>query len=240
MQSAAVLPLLAFGAAAQDTPQQLDTLKKKMVEEGDGPDEHGGSGQGPARQGHAVFRRRDHGDQPGAGGWHSYPPRDEGRVYRDSEGRTRRETPDSVTISDPVGGSTYVINPKTNAVRKLQMSNTFVYRANAAGGAIAGHADGEVATFSLRTSGDGQANIEVNGKQLDPEGRSGNGRQSQGGRPRGDRARFDVVSDAPMAGTLATVTADRMTAGTMVAAPVMRKMILTGKANRSARKIWRA
>jgi len=34
VQSAAVLPLLAFGAAAQDTPQRLDTLKKKMVEEG--------------------------------------------------------------------------------------------------------------------------------------------------------------------------------------------------------------
>ena len=39
------------------------------------------------------------------------------RVYRDSEGRTRREqltstgTVQSVTISDPVAGSMYVLNP---------------------------------------------------------------------------------------------------------------------------------
>lgn len=84
-------------------------------------------------------------------------------VYRDSEGRTRRESPESVTISDPVAGSTYIVNPKTNTVRKLQMSNTFIYR-KAAGGE-----EGKTATFSVRTTGDGQANIEVNGQALDPK-----------------------------------------------------------------------
>src|ERR1039458_6989776 len=34
-------------------------------------------------------------------------------VYRDSEGRTRRETPDSITITDPVANFTYMLNPKT-------------------------------------------------------------------------------------------------------------------------------
>ena len=34
-------------------------------------------------------------------------------VYRDSEGRTRRETPDNITISDPVANVTYLLFPKT-------------------------------------------------------------------------------------------------------------------------------
>ncbi len=84
-------------------------------------------------------------------------------VYRDSEGRTRRESPDNITISDPVSGATYMVNPKTNAVRKLQMSNTFIYRKAGANEA------GSVANFSLRTSGDGQTDIEVNGQALNPK-----------------------------------------------------------------------
>ena len=35
------------------------------------------------------------------------------QVYRDNEGRTRRETPDSITITDPVANVTYLLNPKT-------------------------------------------------------------------------------------------------------------------------------
>ena len=33
-------------------------------------------------------------------------------VYRDSEGRTRRETPDNITITDPVANVTYFLDPK--------------------------------------------------------------------------------------------------------------------------------
>jgi hypothetical protein len=92
-------------------------------------------------------------------------------VYRDSEGRTRRETPDNVTISDPVAGTTYVINPKTNAVRKLQTANNFMYRTGAMGAmtsGVPGTGEGVATTFSVHTA-DGQTNIEVNGKQLDPK-----------------------------------------------------------------------
>ena len=34
-------------------------------------------------------------------------------VYRDSEGRTRRETPDNITITDPVAKITYLLDSKT-------------------------------------------------------------------------------------------------------------------------------
>ena len=48
------------------------------------------------------------------------------QVYRDSEGRMRRETPNEITIWDPVANASWVLNPKTQTARKLPMG-TFVY-----------------------------------------------------------------------------------------------------------------
>ena len=48
------------------------------------------------------------------------------QVYRDSEGRMRRETPNEVTIWDPVANASYVLNPKTKTARKMPMGN-FVF-----------------------------------------------------------------------------------------------------------------
>ena len=45
------------------------------------------------------------------------------QVYRDSEGRMRRETPNEITIWDPVANASYVLNPKTQTARKLPMGN---------------------------------------------------------------------------------------------------------------------
>src|SRR5260370_40509424 len=90
------------------------------------------------------------------------------RVYGDSEARPRRESPDNITISDPVAGTTYMINPKTNAVKKLQTASNFFYRTAGAASGIPATGEG-MSTFSFHTSGDGQANIEVNGKALDPK-----------------------------------------------------------------------
>jgi hypothetical protein len=42
-------------------------------------------------------------------------------VYRDSEGRMRRETSDSVTIWDPVANTSYVLNPKTQTVVQMPL-----------------------------------------------------------------------------------------------------------------------
>ena len=44
------------------------------------------------------------------------------KVYRDSEGRTRRETDDMINIYDPVAGVTYVLNPKTMTGRQMKVS----------------------------------------------------------------------------------------------------------------------
>jgi hypothetical protein len=42
-------------------------------------------------------------------------------VYRDSEGRLRRETPDLITIWDPVANVSYSLNPKTQTAMKLPL-----------------------------------------------------------------------------------------------------------------------
>jgi hypothetical protein len=47
--------------------------------------------------------------------------RTETMVYRDSEGRIRRETPDAVTIWDPVAGAGYVLDPKAQTARRMPL-----------------------------------------------------------------------------------------------------------------------
>src|SRR3954468_12815203 len=66
------------------------------------------------------------------------------QVYRDSEGRLRRETPNEITIWDPVANASWVLNPKTQTARKLPMGN-FVYSTSRTG-------NGEVSTYMLRSA----------------------------------------------------------------------------------------
>src|SRR5215472_2095743 len=42
-------------------------------------------------------------------------------VYRDSAGRMRRETPDSITIWDPVANVSYALDPKTQTARQMPL-----------------------------------------------------------------------------------------------------------------------
>jgi len=80
-------------------------------------------------------------------------------VYRDSEGRMRRETPDGVTIWDPVTNASYFLNPKDQSVRKLRMLmyNTF---------------DKSVANdnvrYEVRSTNGGVTSVMVNGQPVDP------------------------------------------------------------------------
>ena len=87
-------------------------------------------------------------------------------VYRDSEGRTRRETPDSITITDPVTNFTYMLNPKTMTGQKLTMAlaGYSFMRSSTMGAAISGDSN---STFSIHSSGDGPATITLNGVPLD-------------------------------------------------------------------------
>jgi len=68
-------------------------------------------------------------------------------VYRDSEGRMRRDTPEVITIFDPVEGVSYILNPKTQTGSKVQVSMTQNIRVEPGGGTTAWHytaAAGEV------------------------------------------------------------------------------------------------
>ena len=87
-------------------------------------------------------------------------------VYRDSEGRTRRETPDNITITDPVANVTYFLDPKTMTGQKLAMAaGNFTFFRTSSDRLPA--ANGETATFSFHTTADGPATIVVNGTPLD-------------------------------------------------------------------------
>src|SRR5450759_162086 len=60
-------------------------------------------------------------------------------VYRDSEGRTRRETPDNITITDPVANVTYILDPKSMTGQKLTMATaTYSFSRSGAPGGVAG------------------------------------------------------------------------------------------------------
>jgi hypothetical protein len=51
------------------------------------------------------------------------------QVFRDGEGRMRRETPNEVTIWDPVANASWVLNAKTQTARKLPMG-VFYFNTN--------------------------------------------------------------------------------------------------------------
>jgi hypothetical protein len=236
MQSAAVLPLLAFGAMAQDSAQ-LTEVKKKL-EESMVRMNMVGAVKGPLVKGMPYSGEEvNETNQVLADGTRIHRET-KTMVYRDSEGRTRRESPENITISDPVAGTTYMINPKTNAVRRLQMSNTMVYRAT--GGAAVGGGgrsvvvpDGDhVATFSVRTDGDGQANIEVNGKKLDPKAVAELMAKAKA-EGRAEAREFEIMALPRPDG----VAAGTFTAGVPAAGPVMiRKMMATGKGESLGKK----
>ena len=117
-------------------------------------------------------------------------------VYRDSEGRTRRETPDNITITDPVANVTYFLDPKSMTGSKLAMSTgnyTFVRTMGPGAGA-----NGETSTFSFNTSGAGPTTIAVNGTPVD------------------EKAVAEAIAKAKASGATQTVTYDRREVTTAV------------------------
>ena len=86
-------------------------------------------------------------------------------VYRDSEGRTRREAPDNITITDPVANVTYILDPKSMTGQKLTMATaTYTYSRSGSTGTAGTPA---TSTFTMTSSGDGPARIIVNGEPFD-------------------------------------------------------------------------
>jgi hypothetical protein len=89
-------------------------------------------------------------------------------VYRDSQGRTRREAPDNITITDPTASVTYFLDPKTMTGQKLTMvgGSYTIMRSGSFGGTLAPPGP---SSFTMTSSADGPATItlNVNGVPLD-------------------------------------------------------------------------
>jgi hypothetical protein len=62
------------------------------------------------------------------------------QVYRDSEGRTRRETPESITIWDPVAKVSYILNPKDQTAHQMPLGGGVFYFSQ----------NGQPATFTVK------------------------------------------------------------------------------------------
>src|ERR1035441_2833767 len=116
-------------------------------------------------------------------------------VYRDSEGRTRRESPDNITITDPVASVTYFLDPKTMTGQKLAMvggSYTFM-RSGSFGGTLAPPGP---STFTVTYGGDGPARMILNGEPLD------------------EKAVAEAMAKAKSSGSTQTITIERREATT--------------------------
>ena len=120
-------------------------------------------------------------------------------VYRDSQGRTRREAPDNITITDPVASATYFLDPKTMTGQKLTMvggSYTFM-RSGSFSGTVS--APGP-SSFTMTSSVDGPATItlNVNGVPLD------------------EKAVAEALAKAKASGSTQTITYERREVTTAV------------------------
>jgi hypothetical protein len=113
--TAAAVAVMALGATAQDIAVARSTMQLKVA----GPN---GVVMGPAVKG-APYSGEEvtQSDQVLGDGTHIHN-QNSTKVYRDSEGRVRRETSESITIFDPVAGASYNLNPNTMTARKMAFS----------------------------------------------------------------------------------------------------------------------
>jgi hypothetical protein len=184
----AAVPLLALVAAAQDDvirqkQAQEDLAKQKMRAEFEAVAGQmkviglSGAAMGPTVKG-APYSAVEvsESNQVLADGTRIHNE-NQTNVYRDSEGRVRRETPNQITIMDPVASVSYFLNPKTQTATKATLSIPMVRRrvgpAGAEGGVgggfiAAGGSTSENATFEVRSSKDGTTSVTVNGNPVDP------------------------------------------------------------------------
>jgi hypothetical protein len=142
-------------------------------------------------------------------------------VARDSEGRVRRETPDNITITDPVANVTYMLNPKTMTGQKLQMAagNFTFLRTPAPGGAVTGPM---TSTFTMTADGDGPVSLIVNGERLDEKAMA---EALAKAKESGHTVTYErrVTTDGPM--SVSAASGGAAVGGVMMAAPTMRKRV---------------
>jgi hypothetical protein len=91
-------------------------------------------------------------------------------VYRDSEGRVRRETPEQITIMDPVAGASYFLNPKTMTAQKAPVMMNYVVRhTGVEREGTAGTVVRTDSSFTMTTSKGGETSVVINGNPVDPK-----------------------------------------------------------------------
>ena len=120
-------------------------------------------------------------------------------VYRDTQGRTRREAPDNITITDPTASVTYLLDPKTMTGQKLTMvgGSYTIMRSGSFGGTLAPPGP---SSFTMTSSADGPATItlNVNGVPLD------------------EKAVAEALAKAKASGSTQTITYERREVTTAV------------------------
>jgi hypothetical protein len=132
---AAVLGCLALGAAAQDDPSQQEVKMRleKMAAEAKVLSVQGAVMSPTVKGAPYTADEVTESTQTLADGTRIH---NENRttVYRDGEGRIRREGPNEVSISDPVAGVRYVLNSKNQTASKMPLGNVFYFAKGGQGG----------------------------------------------------------------------------------------------------------
>jgi membrane-associated protease RseP (regulator of RpoE activity) len=118
----AILPLLALTAAAQDNNAAQIKLQLRQAI-GDPPIMMGvkGAVMGPTVKGAPYSAIETIENTQTLADGTRINQTTQTMVYRDSEGRMRRETPDLITIFDPVANASYSLNPKTQTAMRLPL-----------------------------------------------------------------------------------------------------------------------
>ncbi len=141
--------IFAWGAAAQDGPDQMKIKLEKMAAEAKVISLEGGV-MGPAVKGAPYSADEIRESTQTLGDGTRIHNETKTTIYRDSEGRVRRETPNSISIWDPVTGTNYVLNPSTMTARKMSMNFVFTKGTNVS---VDGER-GQSFSFSYSTAGD--------------------------------------------------------------------------------------
>lgn len=123
--------VLALAAAAQDMPLQTNVQMDKMKMELEQLTAEakvmsiGGGVMGRAVKGAPYSADEIRESTQVLGDGTTIHNESKSTVYRDGEGRVRRENPNEISIWDPATSTNYVLNPKTMTARKMGLNYVF-------------------------------------------------------------------------------------------------------------------
>ena len=121
--TAAILSMSAMSAAAQDTAVGTYTFRTNTVT---------GSVMGTAVKGAPYSADEITESLQVLADGTRISHQNQVTVYRDGEGRVRRDSPSEITISDPVANVSYSLNPKTMTARKSTQGQIVTFYSSAA------------------------------------------------------------------------------------------------------------